>query len=104
MRVSDAIGSLRRELAATRLAGAGESIRFEMGPVEMEFGLELRKEGKGELGAKFWVVSVGASGSVGTTATHRLKLTMTPKEIASDGVGGTVRRELDVADEDEDED
>jgi hypothetical protein len=67
----------------------------------MEFGLELRKEGKGELGAKFWVVSVGASGSVGTTATHRLKLTLTPKEVVPDGSGGITRRTLDVADEDD---
>jgi hypothetical protein len=100
VRVSDAVGSLRRELAATQLAGAGEPIRFELGAVEMEFGLELRKEGKGEQGAKFWVVSVGASGLVGMTATHRLKLTMTPKEIVPDDSGGAVRRELDGADED----
>lgn len=101
VRVSDAIGSLRRELAAAQLAGAGESIRFELGAVEMEFGLELRKEGKGEVGAKFWVVSVGGGGSAGKTATHRLKLTLTPKEVVPDGVGGSTRREVEVADDEE---
>ncbi|WP_250281678.1 MULTISPECIES: trypco2 family protein [unclassified Frankia] len=38
--LSDAIGALRRELAAARLAGAGEPARFALGPVELEFALE----------------------------------------------------------------
>ncbi|WP_198318648.1 trypco2 family protein [Pseudofrankia inefficax] len=100
--MADAIGSLRRELAAARLAADGESIRFELGDVELEFGLELRKEGKGELGAKFWVVSVGGGGSRGSTATHRLKLKLKPHEVVADGSGGTVRRTVDISDEDDD--
>ena len=45
--LADAIRALRRELTAAMTAGEGEPIRLELSPVEMEFLLEVGKEGRG---------------------------------------------------------
>jgi hypothetical protein len=77
--LADAIRALRRELTASMTAAQGEAIRFELGPVEMEFLLEVRKEGGGEAGVRFWVVSLGGKGAVSSGSTHRVVLSLTPK-------------------------
>src|SRR5437660_11817713 len=78
--LAEAISELRSELTAALEEGKNESLRFELGPVEMEFVLELRREGAGEAGLKFWVVSVGGSASASRGSTHRVTLTLTPKK------------------------
>ncbi len=81
--LAEAIKGLRAELTAAMTAGAGERVRFELGTVEMEFGLELAKERGGEAGVKFWVVTLGGKGSSTSGSTHRVTLQLTPK--APDG-------------------
>jgi hypothetical protein len=76
--LAQAIGALRRELAQAKLAAAGEDLRFRLGPVEMEFLVEVTKEGSGEAGVRFWVVNVGGKGGVAKGTTHRLTLTLQP--------------------------
>jgi hypothetical protein len=72
------IAALRRELAQAQRAGSGEDFRFRLGPVEMEFLVEVTTEGAGEAGVRFWVVSAGVKGSVARGTTHRLTLTLHP--------------------------
>ena len=76
--LADAIKALRGELSAAMVEGKQEELRFRLGPVEMEFTVEVAKEGGGEAGVKFWVVSLGGKGSVGSGATHRVKLELQP--------------------------
>jgi Trypsin-co-occurring domain 2 len=76
--LAQAIGALRRELAQAQSTDAGEDLRFRLGPVEMEFLVEVTREGTGEAGVKFWVVNVGAKGSLARGTTHRLTLTLHP--------------------------
>ena len=77
--LADAIRALRRELTTAMTAGQGEAIRFELGPVEMEFLLEVRKESEGEAGVRFWVVSLGGKGGLSSGSTHRVTLSLEPK-------------------------
>jgi Trypsin-co-occurring domain 2 len=56
----------------------GEEIRFRVGPVELEFLLEVTREVGAEGGVKFYVVSLGAKGGVARTSTHRIKLSLVP--------------------------
>ena len=42
--LSDVITNLRTELETARLAGVGEGLRFELGPVELEVSVALAKE------------------------------------------------------------
>ena len=79
--LADAIGALRRELAQAQHAGTGEDFRFRLGPVEMEFLVEVTKEGSGEAGVKFWVVNVSGKGTLARGTTHRLTLTLHPYDV-----------------------
>jgi hypothetical protein len=90
--LSDAIGALRREVASARLAGVGEPVRFGLGPVELEFELEVKRNGEGEAGVRFGVVTLGGKGSQSSGSTHRLKVTLNPVDAAG--------APLEVADED----
>ena len=62
--MADAVRALRSELTAAMSEGEGQRLRFELDGVEMEFLLEVRKEGSGEAGIKFWVINVGGRAGV----------------------------------------
>src|SRR5512135_1769855 len=79
--LADAIRALRAELTTAMAEGDGESLRFELGPVEMEFLLEVRREGGVDAGVRFWVISLGGEGSVASGSTHRVTLSLTPKDL-----------------------
>jgi len=81
--LSDAVRSLRSELTAAMAEGEGERLRFELDAVEMEFLLEVRSEGGVNAGVKFYVITVGATHGVSSGSTHRLKLSFTPKDVAT---------------------
>jgi hypothetical protein len=57
---------------------AGQTLRFELGPVEVEFLVQVQNQASVDGGIRFWVVSVGGSGSVASQSTHRIKLLLTP--------------------------
>ncbi|MEU9923793.1 trypco2 family protein [Streptomyces griseoluteus] len=82
--VAEAVEYLRAELVAAA-AGSGTGPRFEVGPVELEFSVEMRKEGKGKAGLKAWVVSAGVEASVSKASVHRVKLVLTPKDTVTNG-------------------
>ncbi|EMF54315.1 trypco2 family protein [Streptomyces bottropensis] len=82
--IAEAVEHLRAELVAAA-AGSGAGPRFEVGPVELEFSVEMRKEGKGKAGVKAWVVSAGAEASVSKASVHRVKLVLTPKDTVTNG-------------------
>ena len=83
--LADAVRALRGELTAALGEAEGERLRFELDAVEMEFLLEVRKEGSAEAGVRFWVISVGAKGGVSSGSTHRVKLSLTPQDTATGG-------------------
>ncbi|MGP2438253.1 trypco2 family protein [Streptomyces sp. JW3] len=78
--LADAIASVRDQLveAATRATGA--PVSFEVGPVEMEFTLELRRENKGGGKVRAWVVEAGADTARTSGLTHRVCFTLTPRD------------------------
>ncbi|MFI9342157.1 trypco2 family protein [Streptomyces sp. NPDC052773] len=77
--LADAVAALRDELLAAHARGAGAEIAFDVGPIEMEFAVELRHDAKGNGGFKAWVVTAGAEASAGRTRTHRVTVTLTPR-------------------------
>ncbi|MFF7699270.1 trypco2 family protein [Streptomyces lydicus] len=82
--IAEAVAHLRAELMAAA-AGGGAGPRFEVGPVELEFSVEMRREGKGKAGVKVWVVSADVEASVSKASVHRVKLVLTPKDTATHG-------------------
>ncbi|MFI9773890.1 trypco2 family protein [Streptomyces sp. NPDC051956] len=77
--LANAVAVLRDELLSAVARGAGEDLTFKVGPVEMEFAVELREEEKARGGIKVWLVSADAEAAAARGQTHRVKVTLTPQ-------------------------
>ncbi|MFD8707038.1 trypco2 family protein [Kitasatospora sp. NPDC059648] len=99
----DAVAAVRDELLAAAAQGVDQEIQFAVGPVEMEFQVELRADGKAKGGFRLWAVSAETEAGVSRGRTHRVAFTLTPKSAsgadllisgplgAEDGPGDTSR-------------
>jgi hypothetical protein len=78
--LADAVAAVRDELLEAAARGAGQSVEFKVGPVELEFAVELREDVNAKAGFKAWVVTVEAGGAVSHAHTQRVRLTLTPQK------------------------
>ncbi len=78
--LAEAVRGVRTELAAAQAEGAGADLGFEVGQIELEFAVDIRKEATGQAGAKVYVLSLGAKGSVAQGVTHRMKVVLNPQD------------------------
>ncbi|MFB7678464.1 trypco2 family protein [Kitasatospora purpeofusca] len=78
--LADAVAAVRDELleAAAR-AGNDPQVVFAVGPVEMEFEVELRADAKAKGKFKLWAVGAEVEAGVSRGRTHRVSFTLTPK-------------------------
>lgn len=74
----DAVRALRREIVEASRVAKDEEVQFKLGPIELEFAVEMSREAVGEAGLKFWVVSLGGQAKMGSATTHTVKLVLTP--------------------------
>ncbi|MET9497611.1 trypco2 family protein [Streptomyces sp. NPDC006552] len=81
--LSDAVRGIREELDAALDDGTDERILFELGPIEMEFGVDVRKSRSASAGVKVYVLNASAGGDQATAATSRIKVTLNP--VTQDG-------------------
>ncbi|MFF8726289.1 trypco2 family protein [Streptomyces sp. NPDC015171] len=72
------IKDLREELEQAVTAGVGKALRFELGTIELEVSLALEKKAGTSGKVRFWVVDLGADGSVSSNAVQRVKLSLSP--------------------------
>jgi hypothetical protein len=86
--LAEAIKGVREELAKAMEAGEGERLRFDVGPVELEFAVELRRDTEAKAGVKVWVVEAGGSGTLSRGTPHRLTVVLNPVDVKT---GRTVR-------------
>jgi hypothetical protein len=77
--LSEAVNALRVEIAEAVRAGSSEEFRFKLGPIELEFGVEMSRTTGAEAGLRMWVVSAGAKGERTSAATHTVRITLTPE-------------------------
>ena len=77
--LAGALRRLRAELIESMREAEGEPIRFVLGDIELELQLEVSREAKGDAGIRFWLVSVGGSVGAARSATHTVRLTLTPE-------------------------
>jgi hypothetical protein len=78
--LAEAVERLRAEFELARELGEGKQLRFEIGDVEMEFHVSIRRDGGGNGAVRLGVVTLGAKGSVGDEHTHRLKVLLHPQD------------------------
>jgi NTP-dependent ternary system trypsin peptidase co-occuring protein len=81
-----AVRAVRDELVRAAEAAEDESVRFDVGEIQMEFEVELRHDAGAKGGFKAWVVSAGTDARVARGRTHRVAFTLTPK-YATTGLG-----------------
>lgn len=89
--LSDAVRGIREELDNATNDGKGERIHFELGPIEMEFGVDVRKDRSAKAGVKVWVLNASAGGDNGTTSTSRIKVILNP--VTKDGKAARIASE-----------
>ncbi|MET7704057.1 trypco2 family protein [Streptomyces sp. NPDC005485] len=78
--LADAVAAMRDELLQASARGAGQDLAFKVGPVELEFAVELRADARAKAGFKAWVVTGEAEAGVARTRTHRVKIALTPQQ------------------------
>jgi len=78
--LADAVASVRDELLAAAALGVGAGVEFVVGPIELEFAVELRRDVKVKTGFKAWVVSADVEGGLAKGHTHKVKMTLTPRK------------------------
>ncbi|MBT1098369.1 trypco2 family protein [Streptomyces sp. Tu102] len=78
--LADAIQSLRDQLLDAATRASHKPLLFEVGEIQLEFTVELRKEVVGGTKIKAWVVEAGADASRSAGTTHRVAFTLTPKD------------------------
>jgi Trypsin-co-occurring domain 2 len=82
--LGETVSAIRAQLQQALEEGKDEPLRFRTGPVQLEFSIEVRKEGeaKAKILVLPWSAEVRAGASAGQV--HRIRLTLQPVE----GSGG----------------
>lgn len=91
--LSNAVHAIREQLTQAMQHGADSPIHMTVGPIQMDFTVELRREATATGGVKAWVVSADAEAKKSRGTTHRVSFTLTPK----DSVTG---RDIEVGNDD----
>jgi Trypsin-co-occurring domain 2 len=97
IRLRDAVQALRGEIMQAAEAASIQSVRFELGSIEMEFQVVVKREGGGEAKLGFHIfaadATVGASGKIADERTQKVKIVLNP--VLVDVKGG--RSKLDIS-------
>ena len=83
--ITEAIEQLRAQLTAVQEGSKDARLRFMVAEVEMEFLVEVIKEGGGSGGVRLGLVSVGADGKVTKDTSHRLRLKLDVTDTETGG-------------------
>lgn len=86
--VAEVIRQLRGDLSYAQWQGEDKSLRFELGPIELEFTVVIDSSRTNGARAKLWVVDAGTEGKRSSQHTHRIKLALQP--VDEHGVKTTV--------------
>lgn len=83
--LSEAVEAVRDGLACATARGAGQDLRFELGEIQMEFTVELRRDIRGRGGVKAWVVDAGAETGRASGRTQKVAFTLKPVNARTGG-------------------
>jgi len=74
---------LHEQLQQAMEDGKDRKLRFEIKDLELEFKCGVTREGSADAGVSFWVIDLGAKGSITESKTQTVKLKLSP--VTSDG-------------------
>jgi Trypsin-co-occurring domain 2 len=78
--LAEAVRAIRDELILAQVQAPHQGVRFELGPIEMEFAVTLSRGADGKAGVQIGVVTLGVGGSVSSESVHRVKFVLNPKD------------------------
>ncbi|MGI5341285.1 trypco2 family protein [Streptomyces sp. CA-181903] len=83
--LADAIALLRRQVAEARARVAeGEEVRFGLGEITLELGLELTRTRGADGGLRFAVAELGGRTESARKATHTVTVRLAPQSAAGE--------------------
>lgn len=97
----EAVAAMRDELiAAAAVGGVHPDVVFAVGPVNMEFEVELRADAKAKAGFRLWAVGAETEAGMSRGRTHRVAFTLTPRNVHGGDllVGGAPGRQAGPGD------
>ncbi len=94
--LAEAIGQVRSELEKAITDGAQSAVAFRAGPVDLEFEVAFTRTGGVQGGFQLSVLSLGAKRERSSTATHTVKVSLTPvdREGRDKLIGDVGKREV----------
>ncbi|MEE1815535.1 hypothetical protein PUR59_10990 [Streptomyces sp. SP18ES09] len=81
--LAEAVQQLRVELEVAMAEGAERQLRFELGPIELEFQVDLRHTGGVDGSLRWGVISLGGKKEQSSGTGHRVTLVLNPKDSAT---------------------
>ncbi|MFH8374778.1 trypco2 family protein [Streptomyces cyaneofuscatus] len=81
--LSVAVRAIRNELLQAAAEGVDKDVLFEVGPIEMEFEVEIRHEIGAQGGVKAFLFSASADAKRAKGRRHRVSFTLTPKNATN---------------------
>ncbi|MFJ9554083.1 trypco2 family protein [Nocardiopsis sp. NPDC101807] len=90
IRLTDAVRTLREDLteAVEEAQAQSPDIAFKVGPIQMDFEVQFRVDGKAKGKLSAWIASGEVEAGASRTRTHRVSFTLTPHP--KDAPGGDV--------------
>jgi hypothetical protein len=94
--LAEAIDQVRSQLEQAIADGAQSAVAFRAGPVDLEFEVAFTRTGGVQGGFQLSVLSLGAKGERSSTATHTVKVSLTPvdREGRDKLIGDVGKREV----------
>ncbi|GGW59031.1 trypco2 family protein [Streptomyces xantholiticus] len=86
--LAEVIGQIRDELESAQRAGEGRDLRFSVESVNLEFAVQVRREGGGRAGLRIGVLTAGGSATAARDTTHTIKVELKPQGQPNFSVGG----------------
>lgn len=83
MELVEAVQTIRDELLRAAASGSESDVAFEVGPIQLEFSVELRRDARVRGGIKAFVVSADVDAGKSRSRTHKVSLTLTPRATAT---------------------
>lgn len=77
--LGDAVAALRDELLDASDRATDAEVEFVVGPVVLEFMVELKVDARAKAGFKAWVISADAEAGASRASNHKVTVTLTPR-------------------------
>jgi hypothetical protein len=78
--LATAVAAVRDELLDAAAQATATGLEFVVGPIELEFSVELKKDAKAKAGFRAWVLSGDIEGGVARSNAHRVKVALTARK------------------------